>query len=142
MLQSVIAQAVYLGIKWHLTILARHQSGSVICSAVSDLMMSSIPYQSGSRSALFQVRRFMASAHLFLLLKEVRRKNLKHLEQSMTLWINLSVFCHNFKSDSNVKKSLEHTRAVGTGVGTGIFTQRAVLLQLVWGTGLMDRYRL
>ncbi len=38
-----------------------------------------------------------------------------------------------------MKKSLEHTRAVGTWVGTGIFSQRAVLLQLVWGTGLMDR---
>jgi hypothetical protein len=73
MLQSVIAQAVYLGIKWHLTLLARHQSGSVIGSVVSDLMMSSVPYQSGSRSELFQVRCFMASAHL-LLLKEVRRK--------------------------------------------------------------------
>jgi hypothetical protein len=44
MLQSVIAQAVYLGIKWHLTLLARHQSGSVIGSAVSDLMMSSVLY--------------------------------------------------------------------------------------------------
>jgi hypothetical protein len=73
MLQSVIAQAVYLGIKWHLTLLARHQSGNVIGSAVSDLMMSSVPYQSGSRSELFQVCRFMASVHL-LLLKEVRRK--------------------------------------------------------------------